>query len=156
VIYHVVGPDGAFGVWPRGNEYQVQEGDTGDIWAVGVQIATTVVEPLATPPGSRFLEASEGGIPAVIGDGKGNIRVAHSQHNLEVEGWNTCEVIVEGDKATHILNGKINNRCHAMKAGDKAHPGKLTPLDKGRILFQAEYAEVFYRNIEIAEIASSK
>lgn len=151
VIYHVIGPDGAFGTWPRGNEYQVEEGDTGDIWAVGVQVATTV-EPEKDTKAPRFLEASQGGVPGVFGDGKGVPHILHSNHQLEVEGWNTCEIIVEGDRAIYILNGKVNNRCHNTKAGDKEHPGQLTPLDHGRILFQAEYAEVLYRNIEIAEI----
>lgn len=149
VIYHVIGPDGAFGTWPRGNEYQVELGNTGDIWAVGVQVATTVV-PNGNPKEPRFLEASQGGVPGVFGDGQKVPHILHSDHKLEVEGWNTCEVIVNGDEAIYVLNGKVNNRCHSMKAGDKEHPGKLTPLDHGRILFQAEYAEVLYRNIEIA------
>jgi hypothetical protein len=144
VLYHCVGPDGAFlGVWPRCVEYQVQEGDTGDIYAVGARISATV------DGSGKFQEPSSGGKTTTLGSVQGIARIIHRE-KLEVEGWNTCEIIVEGDKATHILNGKINNHCYDIRQPDPNNPQQLVPLTKGRILLQAEGAEIFYRNLEIA------
>ena len=51
--------------------------------------------------------------------------------------WNTLECICDGDKITNILNGKVVN------AGTKASH------TKGKILFQSEGAEVFFRKIDL-------
>src|SRR5690606_20477198 len=70
---------------------------------------------------------------------------------LEHDGWNSVEVIVRGDAALHIVNGEINNYCINIRAPEE-NSKKLVPLVQGRIAFQAECAEVFYRNIEILEL----
>ncbi|MBK5262454.1 MAG: DUF1080 domain-containing protein [Peptostreptococcaceae bacterium] len=54
--------------------------------------------------------------------------------------WNTVEVISYHGKCIHIVNGEIVNF------------GENASLKSGRILLQAEYAEVFYRNITIQEL----
>ena len=71
---------------------------------------------------------------------------------LEHDGWNTIEVILQGDSATHIINGKVNMRLAHIKAPDPANPAQLISVQKGKILLQAEGAEVWYRNIEIQPI----
>lgn len=59
------------------------------------------------------------------------------------EGWNTIELIVRGsESAVHIVNGTVVNRVSDLRQLDK----------DGKILFQAEVAEAFYRNIEIKEL----
>ena len=68
----------------------------------------------------------------------------------EHEGWNTVEVIVHGDDATYIVNGKVNNRAKNIQ---QKVDGEWVPLTKGRITLQLEFAEVFYRNAEIKEFA---
>jgi len=160
VLYHCIGNDG---VWPKSVEFQIQEGDVGDIFTVYTRVTTTVdpkttntvpvvgtnsithvvkTNQIATP---YFKEASAGGIEYVQGV-SGNIRRLHRSVDCEVPGWNTCELIVRGDSATYLVNGKVNNRIlHLEHFVD----GKWVPLTKGKILFQQEAAEVFYRNIEI-------
>ena len=49
---------------------------------------------------------------------------------------------------TYILNGKVNNRASHIQ--QKVN-GEWAPLNKGKIALQLEYAEVFYRNVEIKE-----
>ncbi|HEY1379277.1 MAG TPA: DUF1080 domain-containing protein [Gemmataceae bacterium] len=149
VLYHVVGPDK---VWPRCVECQVQEGDTGDIFTVGTRIATTVDPAKQKGPNDKtsmsvFLPPEKGGLMYSQGT-KGITRVVKSE-TAERDGWNTVELIVKGDSATQIVNGKVVNRCTDIQqsgAGDT-----WVPLTAGRIAFQAEGAEVFYRNIEIKE-----
>jgi hypothetical protein len=55
---------------------------------------------------------------------------------------------VRGDTATYIVNGFVNMRVTDLKRWDAATETWL-PLDHGRIALQAEYAELFYRNIRI-------
>ena len=61
------------------------------------------------------------------------------KHDVEKKAgeWNTLECICAGDKITIILNGTVVNV--GMKASHT----------KGKILFQSEGAEVFFRRIEL-------
>jgi hypothetical protein len=148
LLYHVVGPDG---VWPQSVECQIQEGDTGDIFAVSTRVSTTI-DPSTVPPADStnatqvaFKPASAGGVPFVQGVAKGVRRVRRSE-NHEVEGWNTVEVIARGGSSVHIINGKTNN---AVLKLERFVNNEWVPLTQGRLLLQQEGAEVFYRNIEI-------
>ena len=51
--------------------------------------------------------------------------------------WNRMEVLCAGDKITNVLNGKVVNH------------GTNSSHTKGKILFQSEGAEVFFRTIEL-------
>jgi len=66
--------------------------------------------------------------------------------------WNEIELRVQGsEKATFILNGKVVLETTDFHVKDKE--GKKTPLEKGRIGFQAEWAELMYRNIRIKDLS---
>ena len=54
--------------------------------------------------------------------------------------WNKAEVIVQNGNITHILNGEIVNT------------GKLGNTKEGNILLQSEFAEVYYRNMQVEEL----
>lgn len=164
IMYHVVGKDG---VWPRCIECQIQENDVGDIFTVNTRLATTVdaattnlvslvttnqagtvltnrvVRPVFTLP-------DKGGMSFEQGVAEGIRRVIRNPMN-EREGWNTVEVIVRGDQATYIVNGKVNNR--ASRIQEKVN-GEWVPLTKGKIALQLEFAEVLYRNVEIKELGT--
>jgi len=154
VIYHMVGPHG---VWPRGVECQVQEGDTGDTFTVmGTQVTTTVDSALlaSEPPLFQYLPSEEGGVTRTRGTAVVT-RIKKSK-TVEEAGWNTVEVIVRGsENFVHIVNGVVNNRGTDIRQLDE--DGETwVPLAKGKILFQVEGAEVFYRNIEIKELPESE
>ena len=51
--------------------------------------------------------------------------------------WNRLECLCDGDKITLILNGTVVN------------VGTKCSHTKGKILFQSEGAEVFFRTIEL-------
>ena len=53
--------------------------------------------------------------------------------------WNTVEVISFNGKCAHIVNGVVVNY------------GENSSLVGGRILLQSEYAEIYYRNVNIRE-----
>jgi hypothetical protein len=151
MLYHVVGPDK---VWPRCVECQVQEGDTGDIFTVGTRITATIDPSKRKGPDDKagisvFLPPEKGGIPYKQGN-KGITRVVKGEM-AERDRWNSVEVIVRGDSAEQIVNGKLANRCTEIQ---QPGPGDTwAPLTAGRIAFQAEGAEVFFRDIEITPIA---
>lgn len=139
IIYHFTGPDK---VWPRGVEYQIQEGDTGDFWLIGgTTLATTVASARASEPRYRQngepFESRPGNFVRIVKDG------THER----LEGWNTAEVIVRGNTAVHLINGRVNNRAYSLF--EPGPDGKPVALTRGRILLQAEGAEIFYRNVQI-------
>ena len=163
ILYHVIGKDG---VWPKSVECQIQENDVGDIFTVNTRLtaqvdsATTNVSILTTTNEAGVVRTNkqiqpvyqsldQGGVAFVQGVGDGIRRVI--RHPMaEHDGWNTVEVIVRGDEATYIVNGKVNN--HATKLQQRVND-QWAPLNKGRIALQLEFAEVFYRNVEIKEEA---
>jgi unsaturated rhamnogalacturonyl hydrolase len=163
LLYHLSPRDK---VWPDSVECQIQENDVGDIYAISTRL-TAPVDPLSTnilvtistnrtTGGIRtnrnavpvFLETGPGSVPYVQGAVGTSLRVVR-QALHEHEGWNTVEIEVHGDKATHRVNGQIVNGCRAIQ---QRVDGAWAPLDHGRIALQLEGAEILYRNVEIQEL----
>jgi hypothetical protein len=142
VLFHVHGDDI---IWPDSVECQIQEGDTGDLWAVRTQV-TSSVQPII-----RNYAPAPGGKPETRGV-PGRFQRFHRSYYHEVPGWNRIDVIVRGDHAIFKVNGRVVNEAIAMKRWDAATATWL-PLTQGRILLQAEGAEVFYRNVRIKLLA---
>ena len=57
--------------------------------------------------------------------------------------WNRMEVICDGDSITNIVNGYVVNI------------GTKSSLTKGKIIFQSEGAEIFFRKIEVRPLIKS-
>ena len=65
--------------------------------------------------------------------------------------WNEIEIRVLGSKqATFVLNGEVVLETFNFTQKDKEEV--KSPLSKGHIGFQAEWAELMYRNIRIKEL----
>lgn len=146
LLFHVVGPEK---IWPMSVECQVQEGDVGDNYLVYTQGETPV-----DADGKKFLDASQGGGFKTFYKPGGVQRVIKSE-TCEHEGWNTVEVIVRGDAAIYIVNGKVNNYVINLQAPlgpDQA----LVPLTAGRLALQCEGAELFYRKMEVLNFQDQK
>ncbi len=148
-LYHMVGDDGGYakGPWPYSVECQIQEGDTGDTYAIGMQVSSTIDPASADAKQKTFKEASEGGAP-YTSPPKGNNRIIRNPL-AEKEGWNSVEVVLKGDSAVHIVNGKVNMRLTNIQGPAWPNKDEMVTVSKGKILFQAEGAEVMYRKIEI-------
>ncbi|HTU65069.1 MAG TPA: DUF1080 domain-containing protein [Steroidobacteraceae bacterium] len=143
LLYHVYKERD--GDWPASAEAQIQEGDTGDSWAVSSQVTSFV-----DPKTGFYALPENGGVPVTTGADGQNLRTRHSRTN-EYPGWNKLEVIVRGDQATHVVNGLVNLRVTDIKSWDAANKSWIK-LDKGRIALQAESAEISYRNIRLRPI----
>lgn len=148
VLLHCVGKDGGRGgVWMESVECQLIEGGTGDFILVSgeknpeitarvtMQDKQLYFDPKAEPQRIKGKRVNwYGRDPAwkdVVGfRGKQDVENPVGQ-------WNTLECVCEGGKITNILNGKVVN-----EATDSTHT-------RGKILFQSEGAEVFFRRIEL-------
>lgn len=148
LYYHIVGEDA---VWPKSMQYQIQVDDVGDLLALyGVTCDTWIDPATKADDMPTFLEPADGGEPRVLGV-KG-IGYQKRRGMYELEGWNTVEIICRGNTSTHILNGKLVNRCENIRFINEAGE-TVGPLSKGRIALEIEAAEIFYRNIEIKRLS---
>jgi len=105
------------------------------------------VSSFVDPKTGRYALPENGGVPVTVGKFNDFKRTRHARVN-EYPGWNTVEVIVRGDRATHIVNGVVNMRVSDIKSWDAGSNGWVK-LDHGKIALQAESAEIFYRNIKV-------
>ena len=146
LLYFFTGADGAFGKgpWPCSIECQIQENDVGDIYFVGTEGATTVDPSKKDAKQQTFKPAGD----PYSTPSADNIRVIRSEM-LEQDGWNTVEVVLQSDSATHIINGKANNVLTNAKGTGPRESAQMISVKKGKILLQAEGAEVWYRKVEV-------
>ncbi|WP_263357822.1 3-keto-disaccharide hydrolase [Acidicapsa ligni] len=142
ILYNVTGPV-AVGtdVWPRSFEFQIVEGGTGDIWLVkgaSLKVKGQVVSSDENADGHQYVKSprfGEGPWVNVAGyrDPAGEVEKPHGE-------WNLLELVVDHDHVRYFVNGKLVNEATDLNA------------TKGKILFQTEGAETFYRHLEIAPL----
>jgi hypothetical protein len=156
ILLHCVGEDGAAGgVWLEGIECQMIEGGTGDLLLVRGKQQPSMSAKVAfrfTPSGqekSKQPYYDPKGETMTFTGGRINwwgrdptwkdVKGFRGKEDVEkqVGEWNTLECICAGDKITNILNGVVVNE------------GTGASHTKGKILFQSEGAEVFFRKIEL-------
>jgi hypothetical protein len=153
LLYFVHGAPGYdHETWPRSIEFQIQEQDFGDVYALGAQI---------TVPAEQFLES--GAPPTWIYDPQGTPtlivqkppignRCRRSRDLEKPHGeWNTLDLVVLGARSIHIVNGVVVMRLAQAERLDRVAPA---PITRGQISLQTEGAEVYFRNIEIRPIRS--
>lgn len=156
ILLHCVGADGAAGgSWMESIECQMIEGGTGDFILVGGKGRPSLtVEAEDRPTFSRGKEGKQAyykpGAPAREFKGGrinwfgrdpnwADVLGFRGKHDVEkpVGEWNTLECVCAGDTITNLLNGTVVNK------------GTKASHTKGKILFQSEGAEVFFRRIEV-------
>jgi hypothetical protein len=155
IIFHVY--ENVEKSWPLGIEYQIEDKDVGDLWIISAQ-ADVATQTQPRPQGPDPLQDSSpiyapDGPVATYGGHNKYVRIRHSAA-FENPGWNSVDVVVRGDSAVYLVNGHVNMRLTRMKKWD-ASTGTWQKLDRGKILFQAEYAEISYRNIKIRPVQES-
>jgi hypothetical protein len=148
LLYFCHGPPGFdHETWPRSIEFQIQEHDMGDLFALGAQITVParLEGPLwhFDPKGAPKLFVQK---PPV-----GNRCVKLLDAEKPNSEWNTLELICLGGDSVQIVNGKVVMRLHHAQRLDGASPA---PLTSGPISLQTEGAEVFFRDIEIRSITA--
>ena len=149
ILYHAVGPHAADGLfWMRSQEFQIQEGDCGDYWGCGGAFADI---PAEKKEGNKFVYAA--GSPLLTFRDKGpNERNCIKSPDAEKRTgeWNTIDLYCFGDTSVHMVNGKVVMVLYNLREPEGSRD---KPLTKGKIQIQSEGAEVFYRNMEVEQIA---
>ena len=145
--YHSSGPhDASYGFWMKSFEFQIQEGDCGDFYSLaGVIVDAQAVARDSLNPKSDL--AFVRGAPRVVGTTRRIIKDADAEKPRGE--WNALELYCLGQTSVHVVNGRTNMVLTGLR---HLVNGREAPLTKGRIQFQSEAAEVFYRNIAIRPI----
>jgi hypothetical protein len=151
ILYYCVGPHGAgSGGWMKSVESNVMEEDCGSFWSVAGTIVDVEIGeeklPYREDPGTGYPVYKRGGRRYMAGiDGGDGIRPNPIVEKPRGE-WNVAEVVAIDGTSVHVFNGTptmvLRNARHVVD-------GKVVPLRRGKIQIQSEWAEVFYRRIEI-------
>ena len=146
LLYFVHGEPGFdHATWPRSVEFQIQEHDIGDLFALGTQVTVNArhegklwpYDPKGQP--TLFVQKPPVGNRCVkLGDPE--------KPNGE---WNTLDLYCFGSDSLHIVNGVVVMRLHQAQRIDGPEP---RPLNAGQISLQTEGAEVYYRDVEVTPI----
>lgn len=148
LLYHATGPfDFAYGCWLRSSELQIQEGEIGDFFGVGGGSAEFPIQKKNVRGKSLDQYSPDAPLQRnadAVGGGRvyrsGDFELPHGQ-------WNTCELITRGADAVYIVNGYVVNRLF-----NTYRPGVHQQTTRGKIQFQSEGAEVFYKNMELRSV----
>ncbi len=145
LLYFATGDHGAdYGAWMRSQEFQIEEGNSGDYWGVagGMQDVPAVMN-----ADSEYVYNSAGQLYTFSATSKigRHCKKQDDAENASGE-WNTLDLYCHGDTSVHIINGKVMMVLYNSKQFEN---GQAIPLVKGKIQIQSEGAEVFYKNISI-------
>jgi hypothetical protein len=132
ILYNIQGPNK---VWPRSIEFQINEGCTGDFWLTdGAAITGKDGIRVTGPVGkaSKIDRFNKGVFKNVTGyrDPTNELEKPHGE-------WNVVELVNRDGHIWQYVNGKLANE------GTEAFPSS------GKILFQSEGAEVYFRDIKL-------
>lgn len=132
ILYNIQGEQK---VWPRSVEFQINEGCTGDFWMTDGAALTGKDGQRVTGPDGKAVKIdrfNKGPWKNVVGyrDPVNELEKPHGQ-------WNVLELVNQNGHVKHYVNGKLVNE------GTDAFPSS------GKILFQSEGAEVFFRNMKL-------
>ena len=135
ILYNIQGEQK---VWPRSIEFQITEGGTGDFWMTDGAALTGRDGTRVTGPDGKALKIDrfgKGPWKDVVGyrDPVGEVENPHGE-------WNVLELVNREGHVWQYVNGKL------MNEGTDAFPAS------GKILFQSEGAEVFFRHITLSPL----
>jgi hypothetical protein len=147
LLYHSVGKYGAdYGAWMRSEEFQIEEGNSGDFWGVAGGLASIPADKV----GDGYIYNPQGTLMTFK---EGGSQGRHCIKGTDAENpsgqWNTLDLYCYGDTAIHVINGKVMMVLYQTKQMDN---GQETPLTMGKIQIQSEGAEVYYKQIKIRPI----
>jgi hypothetical protein len=132
ILYNIQGPNK---VWPRSIEFQINEGCTGDFWMTDGAALTGKDGVRVTGPDGKAAKIDrfdKGPWKNVVGfrDAVNELEKPHGQ-------WNVVELVNRDGHVWQYVNGKL-----AIEGTD------AFPLS-GKVLFQSEGAEVYFRDMKI-------
>lgn len=158
ILYGLVGPDK---VWPAMIECQIEEGDVGDAF---MSAGTRSVQNshgnglfqgapgydgwTAAPSGARRANT-----PPLAPPEPTTARKIKDGNFERLNDWNTVEVMWQGDRAAHLVNGRVVNVLSQLQQPDPQHAGQYLPLTRGKLAIELEFAEIWYRRFDVRALA---
>ena len=132
ILYNVQGEQK---VWPQSIEFQIMEGGTGDFWMTDGAALTGKDGTRVTGPAGNAMKidrCGKGPSENVVGyrDPVGEVEKPHGE-------WNVLELVTQGKEIKQYVNGKLVN--------EGTDPSPVS----GKILFQSEGAEVYFRDMKL-------
>lgn len=153
LLYHSGGEPGAvFGTWMPAVEFEIMLGSVGMVVPVGTHIGVkteTAGDMSIIYPHRRYMM---GGREISVEQPAWNVEAA-TDAEKPVGTWNRLDLYVLGDKAVHVVNGVPVMVLHDLSITDPK-TGQKRPLTSGRIQFQSEGAETYFRNIMVEPITA--
>lgn len=156
LLFHCFGgPDGLPGSpWPHSQEFQIQETDLGDFWAIG---NVKMDAPCLKMENSDLYKYDPAGEMRTFFHRHqpqqwSDRRIVKNVDNEKNHGeWNELELICSGDSSIFVVNGTVVNRLYNSKR--QSESGDIS-LVRGNISLQSEGAELFFRNIYLRKISA--
>ena len=158
VLVHCIGPN-EVSPWMTSYEFQIIEGGTGDILVVNAtkkddagQPATLLLTSEGFLDGKQKYYKAGGEVMTYKDSGRHNWwgRDPKWTDTLGVRGpkdvesplgeWTRREIVCRGDKLEFYVNGQLVNKAWGLN------------VTKGKIFFQTEGAEIWYRNLELTPL----
>ncbi len=144
-LFHCSGPfDFAYKCWMRSLEMQVQETEIGDYFNVGAGESEFQLSSATTGTGSSVQQYDPS---APLKRHKGRVYRSGDFESPHGE-WTTSEVVARMADAVFIVNGFVVNRLYNTFRDDIKQQST-----KGKLQFQSESAEVYYKGIELRPIS---
>lgn len=149
LLYHSVGKYGAdYGAWMRAQEFQIEEGNTGDYWGCAGALADIPANKVSD---KDYVYSKQGTMLTFSQQSpQGRHCIKEGDGENPTGQWNTLDLYCHGDTSMHVVNGKLMMILYHNRQWDN---GQESPLTKGKIQLQSEGAELFYRHIKIEPIA---
>lgn len=153
ILYHCSEPHGTFwNVWMNSIEMQVQEDDMGDLHAL---TSRRLYAPALKDVDSVWMFSPNAPLQAFgwsTPESKKNGRCKVPKHYEKPNGeWNLLELICLGDTSYHIVNGVVVNMVIEDSKTDAAN---YQYKRKGKLQFQCEAAESYYKDMKIKTITA--
>lgn len=147
LLYFAVGRHGAdYGAWMRSQEFQIEEGNSGDYWGV----AGALEDIPSVKNADNYVYDAAGEMLTFSATSKtGRHSVKRGDAENPTGEWNTLDLYCYKGTSVHVINGKVMMVLYNSRQLDN---GQETPLTKGKIQIQSEGAEVFYKDIKISPI----
>jgi hypothetical protein len=151
ILYH---SSGEYGVdywksWALSHEFQIIEHGLGEYWTQATSAMT--IRATRGVPGAQGADAPRWDPEASWTEfvPPNNHALAGSDADLPGQ-WNQLDLICVDDRCLHIANGKL---VMALKNARYRDPsGRWVPMTGGKLQFQSEAAEVFYRQFQIRPV----
>jgi hypothetical protein len=148
LLYLVHGEPGFdHATWPRSIEFQIQEHEIGDLYALGTQITVNArhdgklwrYDPAGTP--TRFVQKAP----------IGNRCVKQGDPENPKGEWNALDLYCMNGDSLHVVNG---SRVMRLSHAERLDQGTPAPLNSGHVSLQTEGGEAFFRRVEVTPLAA--